>query len=148
MRFFWPSFRLLIKSGSTIVLLLLTASLAQAAPGPGRRAGRLCDPQSTATIRKLARHPKSFGGPVKRFARPSGSALLSDLTARLQRGKRAPAADDDEAIQNDAPAARIDVDDGQPPALRQLGLLIGLVDRHPRTRAYSPRSPRGPPALV
>jgi hypothetical protein len=136
----------LIKAGSGLLLALFTASLAEASPEPGRTAaGRLCDPQSAAKVRKLAPHPKSFGGPVKTVAACAPALLLSDLGAHLQRGKRAPSPDDDEAIQNDAPAARIDVDERQLPALCSLGLIIGSFDRHPRSRAFSPRSPRGPP---
>jgi len=72
-------------------------------------------------------------------------AGLSDATARLQRGTRANLDDDDEAIQSDASAARIDADDRPVPALRPLGLLHGSVIPLPRLHTFSPRSPRGPP---
>ena len=49
---------------------------------------------------------------------------------------------------DDAPAARVNGEDRSLPALVSLGFLIGPVDSHPRTRAFSPRSPRGPPAAV
>ena len=49
------------------------------------------------------------------------------------------------AIQNDAPAANIDADVRATPTLRPLGLLVGPLDWQPRTRPFSPKSPRGPP---
>jgi len=68
-----------------------------------------------------------------------------DLTALLKRGLRANLPDDDEAIQNDAPAARLDIDGRSIPALLPLGVLQGFLDRRLSTHAFSPRSPRGPP---
>src|SRR5262245_62324037 len=116
--------RFLMKAGSTLVLWLLFASVGYAAPGPSHSvAGRACSPHATK-LRKLLRHPKSFGGPT---AQPSKRALagLSDATARLHHGSRANPCEDDEAIQSDAAAARIDADDGDVPALRPLGVLQG-----------------------
>jgi hypothetical protein len=72
-------------------------------------------------------------------------AGLMDLTALLKRGLRANLPDDDEAIQNDAPAARIDGDGRPIPALLPLGVLQGFFDRRLSTHSFSPRSPRGPP---
>lgn len=144
MRLDLVSSRFLMKAGSVVALWLLSASVGYAAPGPRRAVvGRACSPH-TAPVRKLVRHPKSFGGPV---APPSKRAMagLSDATARLQRGTRANLDDDDEAIQSDASAARIDADDRPVPALRPLGLLHGSVIPLPRPHTFSPRSPRGPP---
>src|SRR5262245_12005849 len=136
--------RFLMKAGSTLVLWLLFASVGYAAPGPSHSvAGRACSPHATK-LRKLLRHPKSFGGPV---AQPSKRALagLSDVTARLRRGTRANLSEDDEAIQSDAAAARVDADDRVVPALRPLGLLHGPIVLLPPLPTSSPQSPRGPP---
>jgi len=123
--------RFLMKAGSVAALWLLSVSVSTAAPGPRRNiVGRACWPRSVP-VQKLARQSKSFGGPV---ALPSKRALagLSDVTARLKRGTRANVADDDEAIQSDASAARIESDDRALPALQALGILHGSFDRLPR----------------
>jgi len=137
-----------MKAVMLAVLWLLTASAASAAPGPSAgRAGQHCGGQSTA-LRKLLRHPKSYGGPLAHSTHTSRLGLRFDLTARLRRAKRTSTGNEAAAIQNDAPAARVNGEDRSLPALRSLGFLIGPVDSHPRTRAFSPRSPRGPPAAV
>jgi hypothetical protein len=136
--------RTLTTAGSIALLWLLSAAPALAAPTPRRgAAGPVCDPQTT-TLRKLARQPKSFGGPLKR---PSTRALLglTDITTRLLRGSHTIFDSDDAAIQNDAPAARIDEADRLVPSLRPLGVLVGSVDPRPRSHTFSPKSPRGPP---
>ena len=128
-------------AGSIALLSLLTVSLADAAP---RRAasGPLCDPQ-TPVARKLPRHPRSFGGPLKR---PSSHALagLQDLAARVRRGTRAFLGENAAVIQNDTPVSETDASDCLIPSLRPLE-IIGALVVHPRSRAFSPRSPRGPP---
>jgi len=137
-----------MKAVMLAVLWLLTASAASAAPGPSAgRAGQHCGGQSTA-LRKLLRHPKSYGGPLAHSTHTSRLGLRFDLTARLRRAKRTSTGNEAAAIQNDAPAARVNGEDRSLPALVSLGFLIGPVDSHPRTRAFSPRSPRGPPAAV
>jgi hypothetical protein len=134
---------MLMRVGCAVLFGLVSASFAEAASTQGQRAtGALCDAHST-TLRKLIRHSKLFGGPL---ARPPQRALfgLSDVTARLQRGAHASLNDgDDAAIQNDAPAANVDADGRAVPTLQPLGLLVGSLDRRPRTRAFSPKSPRG-----
>ena len=128
-------------AASIALLSLLTVSLADAAP---RRAasGPLCDPQ-TPVARKLPRHPRSFGGPLKR---PSSHALagLQDLAARVRRGTRAFLGENAAVIQNDTPVSETDASDCLIPSLRPLE-IIGALVVHPRSRAFSPRSPRGPP---
>jgi hypothetical protein len=144
MSFFLPTPRSLMKGSCAALLWLLCASIADAAPATGRgAAGPLCDPQ-TPTHRKLPRHPKSFGGPLATPA-PSSRGVVTDMTARVRRGTRANLACDNEAIQDDTPAAHVGADDRPVPVLRPLGVLIGALDLRPRTRAFSPRSPRGPP---
>ena len=134
--------------GASWVVLcwLLSASFAEAASAPRRRAiAARCDEHST-TLRTLIRHAKSFGGPLA--TKPQRALFgLTDVAARLQRGVRANMDDDNAAIQNDVPAARIDADGRATPTLQPLGLFVGPLDWRPRTRAFSPRSPRGPPVL-
>src|SRR5437773_8597143 len=71
-----------MKAVMLAVLWLLTASAASAAPGPSAgRAGQHCGGQSTA-LRKLLRHPKSYGGPLAHSTHTSRLGLRFDLTAR------------------------------------------------------------------
>lgn len=126
------------------ILMLWLASVQPATAAPGHAAaGPVCDPQAT-TLKKLARLPKSFGGPLKRA--PTHLQFgLTDPTARLLRGTPANFGGDDAAIQNDAPAARIEEDGHAAPSLRPLGTLSGPARARPRSPAFIPRSPRGPP---
>lgn len=145
MRFFLPTPRSLMTGSCAVLLSLLCASMSDAAPASGRgAAGPLCDPQ-TPTYRKLPRHPKSFGGPLAMPA-PSSRGVVTDMTARVRRGTRANLAANNEAIQNDTPVAPVGADDRLVPVLRPLGVLVGILHPLPRTHAFSPRSPRGPPA--
>ena len=128
-------------AGSVVLLSLVSVSLADAAPRRGT-SGPICDPQAPIA-RKLPRHPKSFGGPLKQ---PSSHAMagLQDVTARMLRGRRAYLGDEVAAIQNDTPATGTDAGDCLVPSLRPLE-IIGSLNAQPRSRAFSPRSPRGPP---
>ncbi len=141
MRFTSSLLRTLTLVGSIAVLSLASVSPADAAPRRGT-SGPICDPQAPVA-RKLPRHPKSFGGPLKQ---PSSHALagLQDLSARMQRATRAFLGDNVAAIQNDAPVDGVDAGDCLIPSLRPLE-VIGAPDVQPRSRAFSPRSPRGPP---
>ena len=127
-------------AGSIALLSLVSAVPADAAPR--RASGPICDPQ-TPVARKLSRHPKSFGGPLKL---PSSRALagLQDVSAKVRRGTRAFLGDNVAAIQNDAPVAGFDADDRLIPSLRPLG-TVRSRNLQPRSRTFSPRSPRGPP---
>jgi hypothetical protein len=147
MHFLSSPVRTLTTVSSIALVWLVSVVPASAAPsGRYAAAGPVCDPQTT-TLRKLARQPKSFGGPVK-HARTLQLFGLTDPTARLVRGTRTTFDSDDAAIQNDAPAARID-ENGRPvPSLRPLGLLARAIDARPHGPAFSPRSPRGPPLAV
>jgi hypothetical protein len=138
--------RTLTTVSSVVLLWLMSVSFADAAQTRHKTEGQPCDAQST-TLKKLARHSKKLGGP--RRLQPAGTLLaLTGTTARLQRGTRADVDGDDAAIQNDAPAARTDADERPLPTLRPLGLLIGSFDIPPLSRAFSPRSPRGPPPFA
>lgn len=128
------------------ILLLWVVSVQPASAsisGLRAAAGPVCDPQTT-TLRKLGRVPKSFGGPLKQ-ASTHLQFGLTDPTARVLRGTRANFGGDEAAIQNDAPAARIDEDGRSVPSLRPLGMLSGPAGSRPRSPAFIPRSPRGPP---
>jgi hypothetical protein len=131
------------------VLSLLTASSVDAAPGPRQPAsGAIWKAQSTAALKKLLRRAKSFGGPLASRPRLSRLGVHIDHSSHFQRAKRTGLGDDDAAIQNDAPAARVGAHDGPLSDLRPIGFLVGHVDSHPRTPAFSPRSPRGPPEQI
>ncbi len=134
--------RTFVTAGSLVLLWLVSALPASAAP-IGRLAGPVCDPQAR-TLRKLARQPKSFGGPLKP-ARTRQLFGLTDPSARLQRGTHTTFDSDDAAIQNDAPAARIDDESRPLPSLCLLGLLSRPVDGCLRSPTFCPRAPRGPP---
>jgi len=145
MHFLSPHLRALVKAGSRCLLVsvcLLSASAASAATAP--RSGKtVCDPQATAA-RRLLRHARSFGGPLKL---PSERTLLGfdDLASHVTRWTHGNLGDENQAIQNDAPAARIEADDQPVPTLRVVGRLVGPIDRHPHTLVCTPKSPRGPP---
>ncbi|MGH9142131.1 MAG: hypothetical protein ACRD2I_13445 [Vicinamibacterales bacterium] len=141
MRFTSSPLRALTITGSVALLSLLSFNVVEAAPRRGT-SGPICDPQAPVT-RKLPRHPRSFGGPLKL---PSTHALagLQDITARMLRGTRAFLGDEVAAIQNDTPATGNEADDCLVPSLLPFEVIASL-DVHPRSRAFSPRSPRGPP---
>jgi hypothetical protein len=138
--------RMLVKAGSVVLLWLLASPLADAATirqwEAGARSVSLCDPHTSPG--RLRKHPRSFGGPVAISWRQAFVGL-SDSTTRVARGMRTILADDDQAIQNDSPAAPIDTDQHPDPAFRSIGSPSGSSDWRPRTRTFSPRRPRGPP---
>jgi hypothetical protein len=133
-----------MRAGSLTLLWLLVPSVVSAAPAHRRVSGRVCQ-QRPVRLRRLPAVTKSYGGPV---ALPStrAQAGLSDIVVRLQRGMRTSVNDDDEAIQNDTPAAWIDGTERLSPAFGPLFVLVRAGVHHPNTHAFSPRSPRGPPA--
>jgi hypothetical protein len=128
-------------TGSVVLLVIWSVCAADAAPRRGT-SGPICDPQAPAA-RKLPRHPRAFGGPLRQ---PSNHALagLQDITARMLRGTRTFLGDNVAAIQNDSPVADANGDGTLVPSLRPLDIVRSLHVQ-PRSRAFSPRSPRGPP---
>jgi hypothetical protein len=139
--------RTLTTVSSVVLLWLMSVSFADAAQTRHKTTeGQPCDAQST-TLKKLARHSKKLGGP-RRFQPADTVVALTGMTARLQRATRADVDGDEAAIQNDAPAAPTGADERPVPTLRPLGLLIGSLDIPPLSRAFSPRSPRGPPPFA
>jgi hypothetical protein len=138
--------RTLTTVSSVVLLWLMSVSFADAAQTRHKTDGQACDAQST-TLKKLARHSRKLGGP-RRLEQTGTLVALTGITPRLQRATRADVDGDEAAIQNDAPAARHDADECPVPALQPLGLLIGSLDVPPLSRAFSPRSPRGPPPFA
>jgi hypothetical protein len=136
----------LTTAGGLLLLWLASIVPASAAPARFAAAGPTCDPQ-TLTLRKLARLPRSFGGPL-RPPRPIHLVGLTDPSARRQRRSRSNLDREQAVIQNDAPAARIDDDPRELPSLRPLELLTRAIDVRPRSPPRSPAAPRGPPLAV
>jgi hypothetical protein len=139
----------MLRAASGVLLVwLVSAVVADAAPASRRvSAGSACSAQ-TLTVKKLRRQFRSFGGPFKRFMKRRAAAPLFDGTPRLSSSRHAIPDDDDAAIQNDAPVAGIDEDTQPILSLQPIGLLHGSSAQRPRTRPFSPRSPRGPPLDV
>src|SRR5438094_1239196 len=98
MHFWWPKLRALVQAGSLVSVCLLSAlwpSTSSAAPAP-RTAKSVCDPQ-TVPVRRLLRHPRPFGGPLK-LPTLLGRNELTSHVARTHGNPR----DENQAIQNDA----------------------------------------------
>ena len=149
MRYLSQIVRTSVKSGAIAVLLLLAASSAEAAHRSPRHTGaaRRASLARATTLKQFKRTPHSFGGPV---ALPSQRLLvgLNDPTTRVTRATEPDDDDDASAIQNDAPAARCDLETHGVPVLIPLGLLVRPLDSRLRTGTYSPKSPRGPPIAI
>ena len=132
MLFRCPSRRVLKTAGSALLLWLVSASagFAEGAPPPGSKP---CDPQTTS-IQKLIRQARAVGGPIAKHVRKK-LTRKTVRTTHVERGVRAPAADDGQAIQNDAPAAHAAV----PPVheLRALGIFDDPLERLPLTISSS-----------
>jgi hypothetical protein len=136
--------RALTTAGGVALVWTASVSPVYAAPATSRGAAA-CEAQPTA-VRKIARHARSFGGPLKP-ATPLKFGL-TDPTARLRRAARTNFKNEPAAIQSDAPAAHID-EDGRPvPSLLLVGLLPHVVDSRPRSPTSIPRAPRGPPSVA
>jgi hypothetical protein len=143
MGFFSSSVRTLTVASSVVLFWLLSVCVVDAAATRHRKAGPICDPQTT-TVQKLPRHPKSFGGPLRTLSYRVLAGLIH-TASQMRRATHADLDGDEAAIQNDAPAAHVDAEDCATPELRPLGVLIGSLDLRLYTRTFSPRSPRGPP---
>ena len=142
MHYLSPKLRAVVRASSLVTVCLLWASAASAAPGPyapKSNSKTVCDPVAS---RRLPRHPRSFGGPLRQ---PKQLLTFDELTAHVARTPQGDLGNQNQAIQNDAPAARMDAGDRPLPTLCIVGLLVGSIDPHPRTHACSPKSPRGPP---
>jgi hypothetical protein len=129
------------------LVCLAAASMARADQPQVSRAQRhrlmICDPR-TAPLRKVIAAKASQGPVASRSTRMQGGGL-TDTAPRLLRASRTKLDEDAEAIQNDAPAAQIDLDEGTTSPLRPLGVLSSSFDRLPTATPFSTRRPRGPP---
>lgn len=141
MRFVTSKVRMLIKAGLFVVPSLLAASIATATPmaagaTPHAQQARAARPhadvrQLSTLLRRLADHG------------PSHRLLATDLRPHLQRRTGHPLADDDAAIQDDAPAAS--TDERVTPSLEPLEILPCSGSPLPSDRLVTRRAPRGPP---
>jgi hypothetical protein len=132
---------MLTKAGVLAVLWLLAVPpISNAAPRSAR--GKFCDSQTTS-IRKLIRQARAVGGPLAKRLRHSNGIRVSRPAPWLQRISHDGVRDEDQAIQNDAPAAPLAAD--LEIDLRPLGQFLEPQASRLFTRALSPRSPRGPP---
>jgi hypothetical protein len=137
------SVRILRAVSGFLLLWLLAAAPAEATPAARADGARVCDVHTT--LKTLRRQLKAIGGPLRKMARRPAAAGFIDMTARIGRDRRALIGDDDEAIQNDAPIARVPADGCRVPELLALGVLPCSLDVRRSSRAFTPRPPRGPP---
>jgi hypothetical protein len=139
---------MLVKTCGVVLASWLFASIVEAAPPAHHLAFRRpCDPHSTSLL-KLLRYPKAHSPLAK--TRRARTWLVFDLAAaHLHRNSHSnPGADDDAAIQNDTAATSSHDEGSCAPSLRSLGIVNAALGGRPLTRAFSPRSPRGPPFSV
>jgi len=134
--------RLVLAAAGLVTPWLLLASAVVDASPPHRtpmRWGRvLCDPRvpSRRALSRIALPPATR------------RTVLRDVAARVQRnGTKALNADDDEAIQNDPSAVGVEEGQQTRTPLEPLGVLVSSHSPLHNPWKFSPRSPRGPPAL-
>jgi hypothetical protein len=98
----------------------------------------------TLTLRTLVRQLKALGSPLARHGRRLRAARAARIT-HIRYASPTASHDDNDAIQNDAPAAQSAAD---PIAAPQAVATVvdALEQRPPFAPACFPRSPRGPPA--
>jgi len=127
-------------------LLSVTSSAAAHAPRQARGHFRAQTSSETFSVNKLRRLTPAIG--TTSLVRVHKVRLaLAVRRSHLQHAARTTQnADDDDAIQNDAPAAHFDVNPCL--ALRPIGVFIDDLEQQPFTLTTSPRSPRGPPQAV
>ena len=144
-RFMYITFsplRLAPKAISVALLWLMSVSFSVAMPASGRVA-RFYD-SHTAAVKKLVFHPRAASHPDTRTKRTYG-IRRHPLRCWVQRQHAPTASDDDvQAIQNDTvaavPSAELDI------ALEKLGAFDDPIEPRASEAAFTPRSPRGPPA--
>ena len=128
---------MLMRAGSLtfVTSWLFAASVASAAPvAAAAGTGRVCSPPARGiTARTLT------------IRLSETQAERVDPNALLRPGHADRDADDDAAVQDDAPAARFDADEGIAPPLEPAGTLSNPRDGVSNHRTFSRRSPRGPP---
>ena len=137
------SVRMLKAVCSVVLLWLLAATGAEAAPAGRASSDRACDVHTT--LKTLRRQLKAIGGPLRKLKKRRATPGVIDTTARMARATRLLTSDDGQAIQSDAPIARDAADGCRVPTLLPLGVLPRLLEIRPSSRAFTPRPPRGPP---
>jgi hypothetical protein len=133
--------RLALRSCVVLTLWLASVSAGHAMPAAQRSSAKFCDAQTTS-IRKLVRQARAVGGPLARRLRHGGIRLNSHSTG-IGIGSRGWTREDEQAIQNDAPAPPLTVD--HEIELRSTGVFTDSVPSLLTSRTLSPQSPRGPP---
>jgi hypothetical protein len=132
-----PILRRLFKGAVVLLLWLASVSASAASPAP-----RLHHAATLCAVRKLIRQARSLGGPLASRLRRV-SIRVNQKPAWTTARTIAGSGEDEQAIQNDTLAAPFAADPYF--ELRPLGLFDATYDPRPLTRAFSPRSPRGPP---
>ena len=138
-----PLLRLLSKAGSVALLCVLAASFTGADPAPQTSTSSSAGPAQTNALRRLVREARSLRGPlakkrlrgfgIRRHPRPSG------IQRNIPRLSHA----DDQAIQDDTPAAESKADPQI--ALQAVGTFTPGAESPSSVHVLSPRTPRGPP---
>src|SRR5689334_10411887 len=103
-----PISRMLTKAGTLVVLSLLVLPAPSAMAASRRSPGKFCDAKTTS-IGRLIRQARAVGGPLAKRLRHAG-IRLNGQTTWLQLTPPGDVHDEDQAIQNDAPAAPQAVD--------------------------------------
>ena len=137
MRFSSSTPGMLMKAGGLVVMTpwLLAASVAIASPAPAPAAAeRACSTTARASIGHAA------------MVLPFDALWTEQVDVVLVRGDADSDADDGPPIQDDAPAARLDIGAPAPP-LEPVGTLASPRDSLSSHRLLPRRSPRGPPVF-
>ncbi len=126
-----------MKAGSLVVSTpwLLAASVVMASPAPAPAAAeQACSTPARAVTGRGA------------MILPFDALWTEQMNAVLVHGDADSDADDGPAIPDDAPAARLDIDESTP-QLEPVGTLASPRDSLSSHRILSRRSPRGPPVF-
>lgn len=134
--------RLVSRAGFVVVVWLMTVSASAATPRELIPA-KSCDPQTSSPLRKLVSNARAVGTPLVKRLRQAGIRIRRNSSA-IRLLPRAHVRDDEQAIQNDAPAPPLAVEPRID--LRPLGVFAEAAPALLDSRALSPRSPRGPPS--
>jgi hypothetical protein len=138
-----PFARRIFKAGLVVAVWLTSVSATLAMPRE-LATPKYCDPQTTSSpIRKLVSNARAVGTPLVKRLRQAGIRIRRNTSA-IRLTARAHMRDEDQAIQNDAPAPPLAVEPRID--LRPLGVFADAAPAPLDSRALSPRSPRGPPA--
>jgi hypothetical protein len=131
--------RTLMKAGTFVIPVtwLFLATIVSAAPSTSTLASERVCYESAAL---------SSGVKTAALSQTEWDGLTEQMDM-LVRGGGDQSDDDNAAIPDEAPAARIDAGKRIAPTLEPAGILISSRDDLPAHRILSPRSPRGPPVF-